>query len=133
MAGGLIDTHIWIWWMGQRSELSTRYRAELNALDEPPLLSVISLWELSMLVERRSLQLKPSPLKWLDRASRRDAVHLAQITPDVGKELLSLPKTFQGDPADRIIVATARAMNAPLMTMDKRIRRSKLVRLWEPM
>lgn len=132
MASGLIDTHIWIWWMGQRPELPPRYRAELNALGEPPLLSVVSLWELSMLVERRSLKLKPSPLKWLDRASRRDAVHLAQITPEVGKELLALPNTFQGDPADRIIVATARAMNLPLMTMDKTIRKSKLVKLWNP-
>jgi PIN domain nuclease of toxin-antitoxin system len=54
------------------------------------------------------------------------------VTVAIAKELLHFPKSFHHDPADRIVVATARALDLPVVTHDRVIRRSGLVRLWQP-
>jgi len=53
------------------------------------------------------------------------------VTPAIARELLAFPRSFRRDPADRLIVATARALDLPLLTRDDAIRRSGLVRLWK--
>lgn len=101
-------------------------------MPERPFLSVASVWELSLLVEDGVVQLTPSPEEWLRAALHPRTVKLAQISREVALELFLLPKKFQRDPADRMIVATARALKVPLLTHDKQIRRSGLVSLWKP-
>lgn len=59
-------------------------------------------------------------------------VTLVDACPAVAKELPRLPKAFHRDPADRLIVATARALDVPVLTRDTAIRGCGLVRLWRP-
>ncbi len=126
----LIDTHIWLWWIGGLPQLKEKYHRALRQLPSPPMLSVISLWEVSLLVETSKIGLAPTPKQWMARATRSDAVQLVQITTAVAEELLSLPPGLPRDPADRIITATARALHVPVLTMDRRLLRSGAIQSW---
>ena len=126
----LIDTHVWLWWIARLPRLSPALLNALDEMEERPFLSVASLWELSLLVQTNRITLAPSAEEWLRLALHPGAIRLAQITPHVALELLALPSTFHRDPADRTIVATARALNVPVLTYDGRIRRCGLVKLW---
>jgi PIN domain nuclease of toxin-antitoxin system len=112
--------------------LSFRIIATLDEMPERPFLSVASLWELSLLVEIGRVELRPTAAAWLEQAIRPETVRLAQITRAVALELFAFPKEFRRDPADRIIVATARALDVPLLTYDQGIRKSGLVKIWKP-
>jgi len=116
--------------MGRVPRLPAALLTQLDEMKERPLLSVASLWELSLLAQTKRIELTPSPEEWLRLALHPGAVRLAQITRDVALELFALPSTFHRDPADRMIVATARALQMPVLTYDKRIRSSGLVKLW---
>ena len=80
-----------------------------------------------MLAQKGRLQLRISFSDWLLVASDPEVVRTLPIDPAVVIALDELPESFHGDPADRMIVATARAHQLPLMTMDSSIRRSRAV------
>jgi PIN domain nuclease of toxin-antitoxin system len=83
--------------------------------------SSISLWEIAKLVELGRLEL-PVPLeKWFDQALAYPGIELIEITPKIAIESTRLPGEFHRDPADQIIVATARVMKCKLVTSDERI------------
>jgi PIN domain nuclease of toxin-antitoxin system len=123
---------VWIWWLTRLPRLSPKIISLLDDMPKRPLLSVASLWELSLLVEVGRVQLMPSASSWLEQAIHPETVRLAQITRSVALELFAFPKKFRRDPADRIIVATARALDLPLLTYDRGIRKSGLVKIWKP-
>jgi PIN domain nuclease of toxin-antitoxin system len=128
----LIDTHVWIWWLTRLPRLSPRIISILDEMPERPFLSVASLWELSLLVEIGRIELMPSAAAWLEQATHPETVQLAQITRSVALELFAFPKKFRRDPADRMIIATARSLDLPLLTYDQEIRKSGLVKIWKP-
>jgi PIN domain nuclease of toxin-antitoxin system len=70
--------------------------------------------------------------RWLPEAAQPAVVRIAPLTVEIVLALDALPASFHGDPADRLIVATARAARLPLATHDKRIRRSRTISLWRP-
>ena len=83
--------------------------------------SVISCWEIAKLVEYGRLEL-PCPLEeWFEQALSYPGIHLLPLTPEIAIESTRLPGEFHRDPADQIIVATARVYNCPLVTSDERI------------
>jgi PIN domain nuclease of toxin-antitoxin system len=129
----LLDTHVWIWWLSGGGNLSAaEYLAlELSAETETPNVSAISLWEVQMLYSLRRLALDRPFEAWLLQATLPDAVRVLPIDTSVILELNRMPP-MHGDPADRLIVATARVHDVPLATHDRRIRKSRLVRLWKP-
>lgn len=130
----LLDTHIWVWWLTADSGLTARERAALDsaAVTGDLYLSAISLWEAQMLHAKGRLELPLAFPHWLRRAAAPPMVTVLSLDIAVISALDNLPASFHGDPADRLIVATARTHQLPLATHDVRIRRSRTARLWKP-
>jgi PIN domain nuclease of toxin-antitoxin system len=84
-------------------------------------ISAISLWEISMLYARKRILLNQPCLNWIAHSLQVPGIHLAELTPEIAVDSCSLPNHFHGDPADRIIIATARILGVPLMTRDEKI------------
>lgn len=128
----LLDTHAWVWWINGDRQLAQSVRTALDELpaDGRPFLSDISLWEVAMLVTLGRLHLTVPLERWLQRAADPRAVRILPITQAVALEVTRLPKAFRRDPADRVIVATARAHDHSLVTRDRAILRSGLVTAW---
>lgn len=128
----LLDTHVWIWWLTGQEDLADDKRELLDKLAEagtPPFLAAISLWEAQMLYRKDRLQMEMNFSAWLSQASDPSVVRLLPLDTSVVLALDDLPQRFHGDPADRIIVATAKAHGLALMTCDKAIRRSRIVKV----
>lgn len=131
--GPLLDTHVWVWWLLGDQRLKPREQEILDGLpaDQRPVLCDISLWEVALLVQRGRLQLQVDLSDWLAIAASPATVQILSINPSVVMEMNRLPASFHQDPADRLIVATARVTGLPVATRDERIRRSRLVKLWK--
>lgn len=130
----LLDTHFWIWWLTANSSLKLAERNALDAAAEAGgvCLAAISLWEAQLLHSKQRLEL-PLPLSdWLTRATESRVLTVLPLDRDVVIAADRLPKRFHGDPADRLIVATARTHGVPLATRDRAIRRSRTTKLWSP-
>lgn len=69
---------------------------------------------------------------WIREAAAAGVVDVVPLDIEVVVALNALPHSFHGDPADRLIVATARAQGIPLATHDRAIRRSRAATLWKP-
>lgn len=131
----VLDTHAWVWWLhGDAPRLGATIIEALDGLpvESRPYVCDISLWEVATLVERGRLDLGEPLDSWLDTATHGRAVQVVPISPRVAAEVARLPASFRRDPADRLIVATARALDRPVLTKDAAIRRSGLARLWSP-
>ena len=125
----LLDTHALVWWVdGSKKLAREQYRATERAASAGALfLSEISFWEIAMLVEAGKLTFREPLDEWLERAAAAPAVQRIGVTPTIAREVASLSTSRNWDPADRIIVATARVLGARLVTSDSRIIDSKLV------
>ena len=125
----LLDTHILLWWHGDRGRLSREQQDVIAAagVDSPLEISDISLWEVAMLYNLGRIRLTIPLREWLDKAVAAPLVRRHGISPAVAAELASLPDSFHRDPADRILVATTRVLGATLLTRDKRIIEAELV------
>ena len=120
----LLDTHAWIWL--RLGETSAFRRSSLDAIRSAGArsalrVSVISVWELGMLAAKGRIQLDLPAAEWARRSLEAPGLLLAELTPDIAIEASNLPGELSGDPADRIIVATARATGATLFTKDRSI------------
>jgi PIN domain nuclease of toxin-antitoxin system len=125
----LLDTHVLLWWFASDNRLPAAYQRVIRkAGPESPLwVSDISLWEIATLAGLGRIKL-PLPVRtWLERATAPPLVQRIGISPAVAAEVAALPATFHRDPADRIIVASARVLGATLLTHDQRIVAAGLV------
>jgi len=119
----LLDTHTWIWWNMRPQNLSQRVKAlvsDSSKYDEL-LLSAISPWEFSKLLEKGRLGISCHPEEWIHLALDMPKIRLIHLSPILAYRSTVLPKPFHSDPADQIIVATAREENATVLTKDKNI------------
>lgn len=118
----LLDTHIWIWLVTQSPSLSVRQRTIIRQFESGGLgVSVISCWETGKLVEKGRLTLQHPLAHWISQALAYPSVALLPLTPEIAVESTQLPPPFHSDPADQIIVATARVRGIPLLTADAKI------------
>jgi PIN domain nuclease of toxin-antitoxin system len=119
----LLDTHVWIWLLCDEGEMKP---SAVRALEEAARrglvrVSAISVWEVAMLEAKGRIRLAKECLAWIDEALRAPGIALVPLTPEIAVESSRLPGGFHGDPADRILVATARRLGATLVTRDERI------------
>jgi PIN domain nuclease of toxin-antitoxin system len=119
----VLDTHVWIWLINGSSELKPKVRTWIDkaAADGPILIPSICLWEVAMLASRGKIVTNKPVLQWLNEAITAPATLLAPLSSEVATESCNLPGVFHNDPADRLIVATARVEKAVLVTRDSRI------------
>jgi PIN domain nuclease of toxin-antitoxin system len=118
----LMDTHIWFWSLTEPARLS---RTALGVIQKTKTdqrtIASISIWEFAMMVARGRIEIKMTAEQWLDYAIHKTGLRVLDLTPKVAIESCELPGDFHRDPADRIIVATARVNGATLVTKDQKI------------
>lgn len=119
----LLDTHVWLWLMMGNEKLSNSFKkaVDRNIENESILISAISLWELGMLVEKKRIELEMDCLDWVEQALENRGINLMPITPRIAIQSTRLPEEIHGDPADKILIATAHEHNAVLVTHDQKI------------
>ena len=118
----LLDTHFWVWWIDDNQQLADRqWRIIQDNVRNGLGISVISCWEVAKLVEYGRLELRCSIEEWMEQAVAYPGMQLLELTPRIAIESTKLPGSFHRDPADQIIVATARVHDIPLLTADSRI------------
>ena len=120
----LLDTHVWLWLMEgdvalQRS--AALVPIEQAALDGRLRVSAISVWEVGMLEAKGRIVLPLDVMHWVECALALPGVCLLPLTPAIAVHSARLPGDFDGDPADRVLVASARQQNALLVTRDAAI------------
>ncbi len=125
----VLDTHVLVWWTSEPDRLTPRMREKLASCgpQAPVQVPDIVLWEVAMLVSLGRLRLARPLRDWLEAATAPPLVACVPINAAIAAEVAALPATFHRDPADRLIVATARVLGLPLLTMDARIRDSGVV------
>ena len=127
----LLDTHCWLWaQLGLTEKLSDGALSAIRSAESTGRLqvSVISVWELGMLEKRRRVVLPRNIGPWVEEALAKPGISLAHLTPEIAIESVHLPGDLHGDPADRMIVATARVLGATLVTKDRRLIEYSLLR-----
>ena len=128
----VLDTHIWVWWVHNDAQLTDKHREIIQSHEDEGLgVSIFSCWEVAKLVELKRLALHCSIDDWLETALHYPGVELLALTPEIVVESTRLPGEFHRDPADQIIVATARIYDCPLLTVDHKILKYPHVKLLE--
>lgn len=119
----VLDTHALIWWVTGDALLSKKAKTAINKemADGEIIISSITAWEIAMLVERERLFLSMDVSRWLATVAEIDNVHFVPVDVEIALKSVDLPGVFHKDPADRMIVATARKLAAPLVTKDEKI------------
>ncbi len=125
----LLDTHVLLWWLDDSGRLSPAQQEAVATVgpQSPLLVSDISLWEISTLYSLGRVRLSLPLREWLDKAVAPPLVRRQGISPAIAEHVAALPDSFHRDPADRILVATARVLGATLLTQDRRIIEAALV------
>lgn len=120
----LLDTHIWLWFaLGNSVRLGEGARRQIEEAAHTGKLTVsaITLWEIAMLEAKGRIILGTPCEKWIKQALKLPGLRLIGLEPEIAVAAPHLPGEFHPDPADRILVATARALDATLATADQRI------------
>jgi PIN domain nuclease of toxin-antitoxin system len=118
----LLDTHTWIWSHSETTLLSDNV-LELIQKTQPDQRAIasISIWEFAMMTSKGRIAVRIDPKLWLSNATRMSGLRVMELTAEIAMDSCSLPGEFHRDPADRIIVATARTHNLTLLTKDRKI------------
>jgi len=118
----ILDTHIWTWWVHGDERLTKAQEKVITANETDVIgVSAISCWEIAKLVEYGRLELPCSLEEWFEQALGYPGIRLLELTPEIAIESTQLPGEFHRDPADQIIVATARVLGCSLVTSDDKI------------
>lgn len=122
----VLDTHAWVWWAAGSTKLDARVRRRIDSA-ERILVPAISPWEVATLVRENRLEFDRPVLTWIRQALDLPGVEIVPLTPEIAVRAAGFGGDFPGDPADRLIVATALEVRAPLVTKDPNLRRSGTV------
>lgn len=126
----VLDTHIWIWWVGEVDRLSAEDRSYIQMVQSEGLgVSAFSVWEVAKLHQKKRIEFSVPLREWITKALERPFVELVPLSPDIIVDSIDLPGNFHDDPADQVIVATARVYDCPLLTYDEAILKYPNVKL----
>lgn len=116
----LLDTHVLLWLCDGNRQLGARAKEACRRAyrEDRALISAITPWEIAILVSKNRLMLGQDVLSWVHGALAVPGVRLAPLEPEIAVASARLPFEMHGDPADRILVATARQLGATLVTAD---------------
>jgi len=118
----VLDTHVWWWSISEPAQLSRKARQFIMKIPpEQRAIASISIWEFAMMVTRGRIEMTISPDEWLDYAINKTGLMILELNSKIALESCNLPGNFHKDPADRIIVATARVSRSQLITKDQKI------------
>ena len=118
----LLDTNIWLWMVEEPSHIPTKMKEIVNQADNYPFfLSAISVWEVAKKVSLGKLGLSVPIQGWMDKATNDTYIHILPLSIQISVESTQLPGAFHKDPADQIIVATARHHDLIVLTADRLI------------
>ena len=124
----LLDTHVWIWSQESPERLGELARERLSNPANVLYVSTISTLEIARLVEGGVIELKGTIASWIRRSTDALRSRTVEVSHDIAMAAYALPEGFHRDPADRILVATARRLNLTLVTADERILTSSCLR-----
>ena len=120
----LLDTHVWIWLLNGCDQINRKeYLNLINqyANQEAVKISAISVWELGMLVFKKRVALSKDVSLWVKESYKGHGLFLEPLSVDIMLDSTHMAEEFHGDPADRMILATAKNINASIMTADERM------------
>ncbi len=124
----LLDTHVWIWLSIEAFEKISPKAKRAIKKAQKKWISAISMWELCKLAEKGRIVFSIPLLEWITRSLYENEIFVAPLESEICVESCSL-KGFHQDPADQIIVATARVLQLPLISSDKRIHSYKGIKI----
>lgn len=127
----VLDTHVLLWWFSAPERLSNRARrAVTDALRRGPVVaSVISVFEIATAVRRGRLELSLSLEQWLELLQKLPELRVEPVSAEIAHAAGRFPDSVPGDPADRIIAATALALGAKLISADTLMRKSPILQV----
>lgn len=119
----VLDTHILVWWVTGDAALSKKAKSVIEREQDGGeiIVSAISAWEITMLVEKDRLVLSMDVSSWLATVAEIEGVKFLPVDVEIANKSVVLPGEFHKDPADRMIVATARKLAVPVVTKDEKI------------
>lgn len=115
----LLDTHVVQWWSAEPERLS-RAAARAVAGADGLAVAAISWFELAWLASRQRIVVAVPVRSWLEQLA--EEVQTVGVTPAIADTAVALPSSFPGDPADRLIFATAVELGCRLVTKDRWLR-----------
>ena len=126
MVSVLLDTHVFIWSVIGAPMSTEAVEIIADAAEQDALgVSIVTAWEIGLLARNVATptgrMFAPDPKAWVDKALSNDGVMLVPLSVEAATRAWSLPEPFHKDPADRLLVATARALHATLVTRDRAI------------
>jgi PIN domain nuclease of toxin-antitoxin system len=116
-----LDTHIWVWSVFKNKRLDPAFADLIDQYPERIAISVISCWEIAMLAAKGRVDLGNDTAKWFENVVSESGIRVLSLTPEITADAYALPGKFHDDPADRVIVATARKHGCLLLTEDSKI------------
>lgn len=119
----VFDTHVFIWHMFGNHVFSTKFQNSIERIQNsyPVFISAMSCWEIGLLAQRGRISLEMDCLQWVEQALSDPGFALAPLSPQIAVLSSRLPGDVHGDPADRILIATAFMHHAVLVTCDEKI------------
>lgn len=120
----VLDSHVLVWWLSETKLLSRNARKAIAAAEEASSLvvSAISVFEIVTAVRRGRLQFTRTTDSWLADAFSLPQLRFQPISTEIARIAADFGEEMHGDPADRIIAATAFVLGAPLITADAKLR-----------
>ena len=120
----VLDTHVLVWWVDSPTKLPPKVQKIIEKVikkEEKLIVSAISVWEIFMLVKKGKLGFAIDINAWLQKIESMMFLEFIPVDNQIAAKSVNLPGKFHNDPADRIIIATAREYGAKLVTSDQKI------------